>query len=161
MGLDQHQTYEPLPNLLALYREHWADPPSDLALSCMATSGNSHHNSLRDASGKSPAATTSSSLCTTLLLVLLRLGLARRSSCNASNNSSLGGKWMSDSHCSALSWLWGLTSILDDNLGGPGWDASPTLMPFSWDTHHLTMLVTMDRETTTSWRLFVASVIKP
>ena len=82
-------TFEPLSNLLALCQEHWADPPCDLALS-----GNEWEFSfptktnLRDASGKLPAK-TSSSLCTTLLLVLLLLGLARRSSCNASNNSSL------------------------------------------------------------------------
>ena len=98
----------------------------------------------------------SSSLCTILLLVFLRLGGSRKSSCDVSNNSSMGGgrtkRGMSDSLYSALSWLWDLCRLGETSLpkvGGPGLDVS------------CTELVTMDGETATGWRLLVASVINP
>ena len=77
---------------------------------------------------KSPPASTrrtSSSLCTTLLLVLLRLGGSRRSSCNISNNSLLGGRCP---RCLDLS-RFGETSLLTGR--GPGSMPLPPMCPWT------------------------------
>ena len=78
---------------------------------------------------------------------------------------------MSDSLCSALSWLWDPCRLEETDFSperGRSWVGclpnAPERVPAHHaflHTHHLTTLVTMDGETATSWRLLVAFVINP